>query len=566
VSRWRLPDSWEWTKLGEIAEIVGGGTPRTSDPTNFKEDGIPWLTPADLTGYAGEYVTRGARSLSPKGLAESSAHLLPAGAVLFTSRAPIGYCVIAQNEIATNQGFKSLILRGDVDPRYIRYYLIASKEYAESRASGSTFKELSGRRMAELDVPIPPLSEQRRIVNKIGELRVRVRRVATGLGEVPQLLARSRESLLASAFRGDLTEAWRASRSELVLTSVLENRVGEGRQFLHTLSADGVPRDVDSMSYSDAQNLPKLPDNWSWASLESLADPQRGIPYGIVQTGREHPDGVPTIRGGDLKDFTVMTDQLKRVDPAVEQKYVRTRLKGGEVLVAIRGTVGATAVVEGSMAGMNISREVAMVPVIPKIDPRYLMYAMGSPDAQARILGHVKGIAQAGINLTDLRALAIPIAPHLEQHVIVKRLDAAWARIQGLQRAISELLLKLQIFEQSVLTKAFRGELVPQDHSEEPAAQVISRINNRRDIEVVGLMKTKKRRMVVSKPSTEALRGTILESAEGGVSFAQLREICPGDYDTLKGAVFGLLAGDQPLLAQQFDASRGVMVLRRVKQ
>src|SRR5690348_13731188 len=112
---WRLPDDWQWRRAGDIAEITGGGTPPADDESNFEAGGIPWVTPADLTGYRDTYIARGRRGLSKKGLASSAARLMPAGTVLFSSRAPIGYCAIASNPISTNQGFKSLVLtNGDV--------------------------------------------------------------------------------------------------------------------------------------------------------------------------------------------------------------------------------------------------------------------------------------------------------------------------------------------------------------------------------------------------------------------------------------------------------------------
>jgi type I restriction enzyme S subunit len=94
--RWEVPESWAWTTAGEIARIIGGGTPDASDSANFTESGIPWLTPADLTGYQQTYIGKGRRDLSEKGFKSSGATLMPAGTVLFSSRAPIGYCAIAE--------------------------------------------------------------------------------------------------------------------------------------------------------------------------------------------------------------------------------------------------------------------------------------------------------------------------------------------------------------------------------------------------------------------------------------------------------------------------------------
>ena len=195
--RWQLPHSWEWALAGEIANIIGGGTPKSSDPSNFCVTGHPWLTPADLTGYHETYIGKGRRDLTEQRLRTCGATLMPKGTVLFSSRAPVGYCAIASNEICTNQGFKSLVLRGNISPEFVRYYLLGSKEYAESLASGTTFKELSGSRTAQICVPIAPLKEQRRIVAKLNNLRARSARARHELDLVPKLIERYKQAILA---------------------------------------------------------------------------------------------------------------------------------------------------------------------------------------------------------------------------------------------------------------------------------------------------------------------------------------------------------------------------------
>jgi type I restriction enzyme, S subunit len=168
---WDLPSSWAWATASSFATVVGGGTPREAlDPANYAEGGTPWITPADLSGFFGTHITKGARSLSERGFANSSARTLPAGAVLFSSRAPIGYCVVAANPICTNQGFKSLILKGKISAEFIRYYMLFNKKYFVDNASGTTFRELSGSTLQGLLFPLAPLAEQQRIVGRIDEL------------------------------------------------------------------------------------------------------------------------------------------------------------------------------------------------------------------------------------------------------------------------------------------------------------------------------------------------------------------------------------------------------------
>ncbi|MCB1192086.1 MAG: restriction endonuclease subunit S [Leptospiraceae bacterium] len=124
-----LPNGWVWCKAEDIASIMHGGTPDTSIPEYFSEnDGIPWITPSDLTNYEKQYISRGRRFLTESGLKNSSAKILPKDSILLSLRVPIGYCVISSNELCTNQGFKNFILFNDVEPKYIRFYLINSKD------------------------------------------------------------------------------------------------------------------------------------------------------------------------------------------------------------------------------------------------------------------------------------------------------------------------------------------------------------------------------------------------------------------------------------------------------
>ena len=138
-----IPENWKWVHLSDLGEIVGGGTPKTGDPSLWDDDGIPWLTPADMKNIRGMYASHGERNISQTGLAKSSAQLMPKGTVLYSSRAPIGYIAIAANDICTNQGFKSLVPANTEINKYMYYCLIARTDDIKARASGTTFKEIS---------------------------------------------------------------------------------------------------------------------------------------------------------------------------------------------------------------------------------------------------------------------------------------------------------------------------------------------------------------------------------------------------------------------------------------
>jgi len=166
---WDIPESWEWTEIKSIGLVVSGGTPSTKEPSYWGDE-INWISPADLTGYTNKTISKGAKSITEKGLENSSAKLMPAGSVHFSSRAPIGYVAISSESLCTNQGFKSLVPAQGIFNEYLYYFFKAAKHLAEERATGTTFREISGTAFGKLPFPLAPHNEQLRIVAKIEEL------------------------------------------------------------------------------------------------------------------------------------------------------------------------------------------------------------------------------------------------------------------------------------------------------------------------------------------------------------------------------------------------------------
>lgn len=152
-----IPEGWRVGTLEEIGQIIGGGTPSKANSSFYCENGIPWITPKDLSINKSKYISRGENDITEIGYRNSSAKKIPAGSVLFSSRAPIGYIAIANNEVTTNQGFKSVIPT-KAGTCFIYLFLQLYKKYIESLATGSTFKEASGALMKSLKLKIPPQS------------------------------------------------------------------------------------------------------------------------------------------------------------------------------------------------------------------------------------------------------------------------------------------------------------------------------------------------------------------------------------------------------------------------
>lgn len=205
-----IPEGWDSFSIQQVSDVVGGGTPSTADEGNFGGD-IPWITPRDLSGYSDRYISHGERDITEKGLNSSSAKKLPAKTVLLTTRAPVGYLAIAENEVTTNQGFHSMIPNEKTDTYFLFYLLKSNVQKLIDHASGSTFQELSGKTLKSLIFAFPKIHEQKQIAQILSSLDDKI--------ELNRKMNTNLEKLAGSLFKkwfvdiaDELPEGWRIGK------------------------------------------------------------------------------------------------------------------------------------------------------------------------------------------------------------------------------------------------------------------------------------------------------------------------------------------------------------------
>jgi type I restriction enzyme S subunit len=199
----RLPGfsgEWEVKQLGELAQIVSGGTPRTSNPAYWGGD-VKWCTPTDITRFSGKYLSETERSISQEGLADCSAQRLPIGSLLLCSRATIGELKIAAAEMCTNQGFKSLICNRGVSIEFLYYKLLTMKAQMVERAIGSTFLEISKKDTFGLEVYLPGTEEQTAIATILSDMDSELATLETRRDKARQLNQGMMQELLTGRIR-----------------------------------------------------------------------------------------------------------------------------------------------------------------------------------------------------------------------------------------------------------------------------------------------------------------------------------------------------------------------------
>ena len=195
-----LPCGWAKAALGEITSIVSGSTPKTGVAEYWGGD-IAWITPDDLSKNRSKRIAVGMRSLTQAGYSSCSTTLIPAGSVLYSSRAPIGYAAIANGPVCTNQGFKSFVPSAGLTSDYLYWFLVHATPAIRKLGSGTTFPELSKKAASSIVIPVPPPNEQRRIVAAIEEHLSRLDAADNSVAAAAVRLALLKRAALDEAFQ-----------------------------------------------------------------------------------------------------------------------------------------------------------------------------------------------------------------------------------------------------------------------------------------------------------------------------------------------------------------------------
>jgi len=467
-----IPKSWIDLPVGDIANVVAGGTPKAGDPDNFAVPGsdVAWLTPADLSKYKGKFISHGARDLSQAGYDSSSAKLIPKGGLLFSSRAPIGYVVIAENPICTNQGFKNFVFTEQVDSNYAFYYLKSIRDLAESLGSGTTFKELSGATAKTIPFRLAPLAEQKVIADKLDELLAQVESTKARLDAIPTILKYFRQSVLAAAVSGKLTEEWREDNRYEITQKMIQSAFKKGweTEKLRDFSLKGkepktdlwkakcplpyLPTEEDQALFDD------VPQGWEFVSVDELT---RFVKDGPHFSPKYSEKGVPFISGRNISVNGVDFSSAKYISKELHADLSRRcKPEVGDILLTKGGTTGI-ACVNTYDIDFNVWVHVAVLRVTDDslIHPEYLSLALNSPDVYSQSQAYTHGVANRDLGLKRMIKICFPI-PHVEEQTeIVRRVEELLAFADKVETQINAAQARVNNLTLSILAKAFRGEL-----------------------------------------------------------------------------------------------------------
>ncbi len=430
---YRVPENWLWTRLGQITQVVGGGTPSTSHLEYYDEGNIPWITPADLSNFNDIYIYNGNKNITKIGLDKSSAKLMPCGTVLLSSRAPIGYVAIAGNELSTNQGFKSFLPCKIFLSKYLFWYLKGIKHILESYASGTTFLELSGSKAAQVEFPLPPLAEQRRIVSRIESLFEKLDHARELVQSALDSFESRKAAILHKAFTGELTAKWREKNGvklESWKTSTLDkvcNKITDGTHH----SPKNLP--VGDFLYITAKNIKE-----NYISLENVT--------------------------------YVSAEDHKKIHSRCDVEY-------GDVLYIKDGATTGIATINSITEEFSMLSSVALIkPNVEIIKAKYIVYYLNSPNVKAKMINNMSGNAITRLTIAKIKDAEIGFPSLSEQQEIVRILDSLLEKEQHAEDKLEPILDQIDLMKKSILARAFRGELGTNDPSEERAIELLKEV------------------------------------------------------------------------------------------
>lgn len=196
----KIPDSWAWTRLGSLGEIVGGGTPSTHVKEYWENGNIVWITPAYMSSLTSNYIIDSNRKITKLGLRNSSAKLIPKGSIIMSSRAPIGYIAINNVPACTSQGCKSIVPVFTCMNEYILLVIKASITRIIEYSKGTTFNEISAAKLKELLVPLAPLNEQKRLCDMIKELHGLIKKISSDYDSIKCYSVIAKRKILENIF------------------------------------------------------------------------------------------------------------------------------------------------------------------------------------------------------------------------------------------------------------------------------------------------------------------------------------------------------------------------------
>ncbi len=468
-----LSEGWTRTTLREVMTLAGSAV----EPQATPDQDFHYVSLEDIEAGTGRLLDPGP---TPGRDIASTKTRFQAGDLLYGRLRPyLQKVIIAGSDGVAATELLVLRVHEGVEAEFIQEILLGPDHQASvsQLMSGARMPRIRANQLLDLQIALPPLEIQRVIVRSLSVLRYRVSSLRIRVAEALALAARFEQQLLASAFDGSLSASTYSdidsSPGAALLSAVAGARRTEWEDRRSPKSADGKRA---KRSYPEAaapeigHRSANLPSTWAWASLELLASAADPICYGIVEPGEEVETGVPMVRIQDLSQDGIDLRGMRSVTPEIDERHARSRLKGGEVLVSLAGSIGRVARVPENLAGANINRALAKVTPLDADLGDWIALALQSPALQYWLISSARGAARDILNVSTLVRAPVPLAPLAERRWLIEQLRHRLERLASLRTKLQATDVALNRLWTHLCAKVLAGDISLSDPEDEAVA------------------------------------------------------------------------------------------------
>ena len=415
MSAGKLPEGWVPCKLGDtLLKIVGGGTPSKAISEYYQGD-IPWMSVKDMNKHT---LTDTVDHITPDAVKNSSTNIIPAGIPIIATRMSLGKIVTASFDSAINQDLKALFLANGIERNFFLHWYRSQAQLIENLGTGTTVKGIRLEVLNSLQMKLPPLAEQKIIAEKLDTLLAQVDSTKARLEQIPQILKRFRQAVLGAAVSGTLTKTWRKNKEY----------------------------ECDSIELG---------------ALANFID-YRG------KTPTKTDSGIPLITAKNIRQGYISQEPREYIAEADYDKWMTRGIPNiGDVLITTEAPMGyiANVNIEGKFA---LAQRAMCLQFNGEINSFFASIYMQSSIFQQKLNENATGSTVKGIKAALLKRIVITFPPLPEQHEIVRRVEQLFAYADTIEKQVNNALARVKNLTQSILAKAFRGELTAQWRAENP--------------------------------------------------------------------------------------------------
>ena len=465
-----IPSNWVWVGLRHIAKKIfaGGDKPEIFSKIKTDENIFPIFSNGidkdGLYGYTNE-----ARVLEK--------------ALTISARGTIGFSRIREANFTPIIRLIVIILKDNLLYEFLDYYL----KYNSLEGIGSSIPQLTVPIVNEKIIPLPPLNEQKRIVEKLDFLFEKTKRAKEIIEEVKVDIENRKISILDRAFKGTLTSKWRnenkTSDVKELLKSINEEKIKKWEEDCLQAEKDGnkkpkkpIIKEVKDMIVPVDEQPYKLPDSWVWVRLNNLCDVKGGkrIPKG-EEFSNEKTKNV-YLRVTDFDNYSINQSKLKYISDDLAEKLKNYKISTEDLYLSIAGTIGKVGIIPYELDKSFLTENaVKLTNLSNTTDNKFLLNCLKTNFIQNLISNSITSSGQPKLAIFRIENFFIPLPPLEEQQEIVRMLDEVLEN-ENKVKELLELEERIDILEKSILHKAFKGELGTQNSSDEPAIELLKEI------------------------------------------------------------------------------------------